>query len=300
MCDSPELLAVLGDIKALLKEANTTGPGVPFIDQDYNISATVGFFLDYKQRHHLYLFSPTAFTLLLPDIGGQIAISANTWTDITYRPGLQIFASSAQTTMILVKVRATNETIAGASSGGGGGGGGAVTAAAGSYSVGWSSEFTEVAADTDEMVTSLAAIAAQTTLTPVVSGTITEANSAAILAALDDGQENMGASISVAIASDQSPIAASTGVQSIVASSAASVTILAANANRRGALIWNDSTQILYILLVTGGTASTTVYTLQIAPQQLFDLQRVSVYTGAIIGIWASANGNARVTELTL
>lgn len=89
----------------------------------------------------------------------------------------------------------------------------------------------------------------------------------------------------------------STGTQSIVAGSASSVTVLASNANRMGATVYNDSTAILYALLKTGGTASTTVYTVQIAAGGYYEVP--FKFTGGIIGIWASATGNARVTEFT-
>jgi hypothetical protein len=84
--------------------------------------------------------------------------------------------------------------------------------------------------------------------------------------------------------------------QTSVASSASSVTILASNAVRLGACIYNDSTQILYLLLGTG-PASNSVYTLQMVSQSYFEVP--FNFTGQITGIWASANGNARVTELT-
>jgi hypothetical protein len=80
-----------------------------------------------------------------------------------------------------------------------------------------------------------------------------------------------------------------------VASSASSGTILAANPNRIGAFITNDSTAILYLDL-TGGTASITSYTVQLAANG--GTHEVPFgYTGLITGIWAAANGNARVTE---
>lgn len=88
-----------------------------------------------------------------------------------------------------------------------------------------------------------------------------------------------------------------TGTQSIVASSATSVTVLASNANRLGASVYNDSTQILFLLLTTGGTASATVYTVQMVAGAYYEVP--FGYTGALIGIWASANGNARVMEMT-
>lgn len=91
---------------------------------------------------------------------------------------------------------------------------------------------------------------------------------------------------------------ASTGTMASVASSASSVTVLAANAARIGAAVYNDSTQILYLLLVTGGTASSSVYTVQMAAASYYEVP--AYYTGALIGIWASANGNARVTEFSV
>ncbi len=81
-----------------------------------------------------------------------------------------------------------------------------------------------------------------------------------------------------------------------VASSASSVTLKASNASRRGLSIFNDSTQTLYLKL--GATASTTSYTVQVPSQGFYELPQV-VYTGVIDGIWASANGNAYVTEIS-
>lgn len=86
-----------------------------------------------------------------------------------------------------------------------------------------------------------------------------------------------------------------TGTASNVASSATTVTLLAANTSRLGAAIYNDSTQIVYVKL--GATASATSYTVQLMPNGMYEAP--FGYTGVIDGIWAAANGNARVTELT-
>ena len=91
---------------------------------------------------------------------------------------------------------------------------------------------------------------------------------------------------------------AATGTKSNVASSASSVTVLASNTSRKGAIIYNDSTQILYLDL-SGGTASSSSYSVQIPSQGFFELPGPNLYNGAITGIWASANGNARVTEFS-
>jgi hypothetical protein len=81
-----------------------------------------------------------------------------------------------------------------------------------------------------------------------------------------------------------------------VASSASSVTLLAANLSRKTAIFYNASTAILYIAL-TSAAASTTAYTVQVAPSASWSLP--VAYTGQITGIWASANGNAIITELS-
>jgi len=89
---------------------------------------------------------------------------------------------------------------------------------------------------------------------------------------------------------------AATGTQTSVAASASDVTILAANENRKGAAIYNDSSAVLYLLLASG-TSSTTNHTVQVAGGWLYEVP--FGYTGVIKGIWASATGSARVTEFT-
>lgn len=79
-----------------------------------------------------------------------------------------------------------------------------------------------------------------------------------------------------------------------VASSTSSVELLAANGKRSGAIIYNDSTAILYVKF--GATASTSSYTVQVPSQGSYNLP-APAYAGEVDGIWASANGNARVTE---
>ncbi len=79
-----------------------------------------------------------------------------------------------------------------------------------------------------------------------------------------------------------------------VASSASSVQLLAATA-RKGFTIFNDSTQVLYIKY--GATASATSYLAQIAASGFYE--DPWGWNGVVDGIWASANGNARIVELT-
>lgn len=96
------------------------------------------------------------------------------------------------------------------------------------------------------------------------------------------------------------PIASTTGTMTNVASSASSVTLLSANTARRGATIANDSTSLLYV--VFGTTASLTNFTVQIGAKVGSNIAYYEVpfgYQGRLDGIWPSANGFARVTEIT-
>lgn len=81
-----------------------------------------------------------------------------------------------------------------------------------------------------------------------------------------------------------------------VASSASNVTLVAANPNRRGLIIYNESTAVLSIKF--GATASATSYTQRLQPNTGYEMSAHTLYTGIIDGIWASANGSARITEL--
>jgi hypothetical protein len=80
-----------------------------------------------------------------------------------------------------------------------------------------------------------------------------------------------------------------------VASSASSVTLVAAKDSRKGLIIQNTSTAILYILLGGGTATATTSHSVQLASNAFYD---IGGFTGAVSGIWASANGQANITEL--
>lgn len=80
-----------------------------------------------------------------------------------------------------------------------------------------------------------------------------------------------------------------------VAGSASSVTLIAANADRLGATIFNDSTSALYVKF--GSTASATSFVVKMQANDYYEIP--NGYTGIITGIWDTATGNARTTELT-
>lgn len=89
--------------------------------------------------------------------------------------------------------------------------------------------------------------------------------------------------------------AGTTGANTSVASTTtANTTLLAADATRVGATIYNDSTSILYVLL-GAGTESTTAYTTQIAAAGYYEVPEAFVAM-RVSGHWVTANGSARIT----
>ncbi len=86
----------------------------------------------------------------------------------------------------------------------------------------------------------------------------------------------------------------STAALTQVASSTTSVTVLAANINRKEALIFNNSTANLFLAFT--GTAATTAFTVKLAAGASYVLP-MPLYKGVISGIWDAVNGTAQVTE---
>jgi len=76
-----------------------------------------------------------------------------------------------------------------------------------------------------------------------------------------------------------------------------SIQLLAANADRKGVVIVNTSTAILFVAF--GATASASAYTYRLTPFATLEIKGDMLYTGAISGIWASnQSGDAQITEL--
>ena len=94
-------------------------------------------------------------------------------------------------------------------------------------------------------------------------------------------------------AAGSTPASAAT-ITNVVAS-AVSVTLAAANAARKGVTVHNDSTVVLKLKL--GATASAASFTVNMAADSYYETPYG--YTGRIDGIWASATGFAKVSELT-
>jgi hypothetical protein len=79
-----------------------------------------------------------------------------------------------------------------------------------------------------------------------------------------------------------------------LAASATAINLFAANVSRNGGCIYNDSTAILYVKL--GAAATTDDWTVKLNQNDYYELP--SWYGGVVTGIWASATGQGRVTEV--
>jgi hypothetical protein len=110
----------------------------------------------------------------------------------------------------------------------------------------------------------------------------------------DDGVNDGDVSSANPVPTQQARPSAAT--RSSVAGAAADTLILAANTARIAATVHNDSTALLYLGLGTTA-ASTSNFTVKMQPDAYYEVPQQ--FTGQIRGIWASATGNARVTELT-
>lgn len=89
---------------------------------------------------------------------------------------------------------------------------------------------------------------------------------------------------------------AANATRTSVAAATATVNLLAANAGRMQATVYNDSTAIMYLGL--GGVFITVNdFSLQILPGGYYEVP--AYFTGQVRAIWATADGFARVTELS-
>lgn len=91
------------------------------------------------------------------------------------------------------------------------------------------------------------------------------------------------------------PTKSTTPAQTSPSVTIASTSVLASNAARLGATIYNEGPQVCYLKL--GATASTTSYSVQLVVGAYYEVP--FAYTGAIDGITSTSTAQLRVTELT-
>lgn len=100
---------------------------------------------------------------------------------------------------------------------------------------------------------------------------------------------------SAAGSTSELPSGQSAAVTSIVAATTA-VTLSAADPDRQGVIIYNNSNAVLYCKFGSG--ASSSSFTVAIPSNSLFDFTPLVTYKGIISGVWSTSNGNAQVTEV--
>lgn len=82
-----------------------------------------------------------------------------------------------------------------------------------------------------------------------------------------------------------------------VAMSTTVATILAANASRLQAFLWNIGAQMVYVRLEAGAT--TALFTVRLSINSFFELPAPGVYTGIITGITSVGTATLLATECT-
>lgn len=92
------------------------------------------------------------------------------------------------------------------------------------------------------------------------------------------------------------PCGAGTATRTNVARTNATVTLLAANSARQGAIVHNNSGELLFVALGTGGTK--TDFSILLTKDSFWEVP--FDYTGIITGAWkTNGGGNAQITEIT-
>lgn len=78
------------------------------IDQLFQISSSIGYVVDYKQRKHIYFWAPSAMTLVVDNYGtGPLA--AQQWVNCGFADGTVIKTNSA--TLAILIVRCSDEVV---------------------------------------------------------------------------------------------------------------------------------------------------------------------------------------------
>jgi hypothetical protein len=91
-------------------------------------------------------------------------------------------------------------------------------------------------------------------------------------------------------------VATRTPTTTSITGTTSSTLILAANPNRRGLMISNQSTSKLYLSFTTPAAQSNSF--IEVQPSAFLMLDQQLIVANAIYGIWANAAGSCQVTEL--
>jgi hypothetical protein len=126
-----------------------------------------------------------------------------------------------------------------------------------------------------------------------IANTALQAIQAALANQATAAKQDIG---NASLASIDAKLSASVGTITPVNRSGSSVPLLAANANRKGLILYNNSGAYAYVAFAA--TASETAFSVRIAPNSGYESSQT--YRGPVSAVWASAgSGQMQVTELT-
>lgn len=100
---------LLCEIREILTSIRDSSKTRPDIDSIVQLSANNPLIVDYKNRHHIYIWSAIALTLSLEDLG-TLMISANAWTNISFSSGMRLYAIG-QNSLAPVLVRCKDSDV---------------------------------------------------------------------------------------------------------------------------------------------------------------------------------------------
>lgn len=129
------------------------------------------------------------------------------------------------------------------------------------------------------------------------SGVVTALTQRVVLATDVTPPLPSGAATEATLAAMSAKFTSTLGTDTRVSASTSSVTVLAANASRKGGVFHNDSTSACKVK--AGTTASGTSYCFPMGAGDIFFLENIPNYNGIYTAIWTTATGAMQVTEFT-
>lgn len=100
---------VLNAIHQALRDLHETVKGRSDLNQIHQISSSIPYVVDFRDRYHILVWSPNTLTLTLEDLG-TMTLTQYTWTNISFNTGMKIYAQG-QSTLVPIFIRCTDHTV---------------------------------------------------------------------------------------------------------------------------------------------------------------------------------------------
>jgi len=89
-----------------IRQATKTRPD---LDRIVQLSNSLCYTLDYRDRYHVYVWSANTLTLTLEDLG-TVTVEGGSWTNLSFTTGMRIFAQG-QSSIVPILVRCTDTSL---------------------------------------------------------------------------------------------------------------------------------------------------------------------------------------------